>query len=334
MLLPLLATAAVLLPGEVVIVSVDPPAVVARVPIAEAPATLFAAPDGRFVAPLSGRDATHVVSRSGATHEWPGRTFPLFFDEGDRLYAVISGAVTLLSYPERLLLQRVAVPGLAGAWRAACSRDGGLVVVAGAPLEEQTLHLVAMRGVPGSRRISLAIVPRELAIDPGGRWVLAGGDGAVQLVTQEGGAGPLLAFAGVAIAFAAGSDGKDAVAVVVEGEKGVVIGLRLSPGRRVPLAERFRTPLPGRPVAAAMAGEVLVVALPDRLLLLPRAGRGAAVELEVPAGSAVVALPENPRSLLPGWSGERGREATGGGAVALSGRHLPCVRSTRSGAVP
>ncbi|HUK14131.1 MAG TPA: hypothetical protein VLW17_12585, partial [Thermoanaerobaculaceae bacterium] len=166
------AVAAVLCPGQVAFVDLSAGEVVRRVAIPVDGAALFAAPDGRVVVPARDADATVVVAPAGRVERWKGRLFPLFFDQPDRLHTVLPGALATLSYPERLPLARIELPGVDGARRAATSSDGRLVAIVPAPPPAASLVLVAALEGSGGRALALGGDAVRLAVAPDGGFAI------------------------------------------------------------------------------------------------------------------------------------------------------------------
>ncbi len=302
----LAATVAVLLPGQVAFVTTDPVAVTATAPLPAPAVALFAAPDGAVLAPLAGRDATAVVASGRAPSEWRGRTFPLFFDEIDRMYVVLPGGLMLLSYPERLVLRRNEVPGFDGAYRAACSADGRVVAVVDAKARRE-LTVLAPGGDLRSWPAALSAPAEDVAVEPRGGWVLAGlQSGALELV-PVGAAAPHYETAvggGAVVSVAVAADGREAAAVV-QGDgsaPGRLVTVRVKPGSRMPLKVRTDVALPAPGRAVAFAGDRIVVATSQGVVVYSRRGKKLEGALDVGSASALAVLPDRPRSVVPDWS--------------------------------
>jgi len=162
------ALAAVLCPHEVVFVDTGTGAIVRRVDLAADGVAVFAAPDRRVVVPLATGDRTVVVEASGKVEHWQGRVFPMFFADFDRMHVVLPGALATLSYPERISLLQIPLPGVAGARREACSADGRLVAVVPSGPEGNSLTFVAALEAAVRAVCSLAGMRAPLRWLPGG----------------------------------------------------------------------------------------------------------------------------------------------------------------------
>lgn len=264
-------------------------------------AALFAAPDGRVVLPLAASDETVLASLTGPTERWPGRIFPMFFDESDRMYVVFPELLLALSYPERLPLLRVQVPGVAAPWRAACSSNGLLVAVSPPPGERRVVMIVAEPGAL-QREVGLADEPRFVAMSPDGSWLAAGFDDAVEIAFagEPNGRGRVPVGAGVR-ALAVASDGSHLL-VGLAGGKGSLAILRVSTKLDTGATARDEVALPGAVTSIAVGGPEVVVIAGDRLLVLDKKGRKVARELSVPGAGQVVLLPAQPETTSPQWS--------------------------------
>lgn len=300
----LAVVAAVLCHDRVVFVETSTPALVRSVPLGDEGLAVFAAPDARVLVPLRLEDATAVIGPGERVDRWPGRTFPLFFEQPDRMYGVVSEALLTLSYPERLALGRVALPGVAGAWRAACSADGRMVAVVPATPSRATLvQGFPIEGGP-PRSVALAGAARDLAVAPGGLWVavsLAGGAVEVVLTGQARGSGAI-SVGGEVRAIAASADGRDLLVGLETAGAGKLLVLRLTPRAGQVLKERFQTTLPAPPVALAVAAEEVLAVTASGLAVLSRGGRRLRHELPLEGGQAVAVLPGRLGLALPPWS--------------------------------
>jgi hypothetical protein len=295
---------AVLCPREVVFVDTAGPAVIRRVPLPSAGLGIFAAPDRRVVIPLGGEDATAVVGASGNAERWPGRVFPMFFTEYDRMHVLLPGLMATLSYPERLPLRRIPLEGVPGVRRAACSLDGRLV--AAIPSEAGAHTLVLIAALEGG-------TAQTVALPEDANYVVMAGDGAFVVVAM-GGANPALVMLGEGRARGAlrvtgevrcmclAPNGKDVLVGLATAGSGEVLMLKVDPSSNQPLKERFRTPLPAPVCALAPAGEELAAVSGEALLVLAKGGRHVRGRLAVPGAREVAVLPAEARSTLPAWS--------------------------------
>jgi hypothetical protein len=296
--------AAVLCPTEVVLVNVDRAQVIRRTGLPAEGAGVFAAPDGRVLVPLRAEDATFTVTESGHSERWRGRLFPLFFTEVDRLYAVLSDSVVALSYPERVLFARVPVPGLGGPLCAACSRDGRIVAVIPRPPGNRELILVeALTGAAVSR-VDVGRAISVVAVAPDGGFSLVGGDdGELTIVTLADAQRPApLACPGAIQALALDAEGRDAIVALAHGSAGAALVVKVEPERKKPLVERRRIPTPWPVRAVAWAGDYLLVAGGDAILVVAKRGKGPPRALPLPGAADVAVLPERPVSVAPAWS--------------------------------
>lgn len=297
----LLAVAAVLAGDRLVFADTVSATVLRQVVLPGAAAALFAAPDGRVVLPLAASDETVLASLTGPTERWPGRIFPMFFDESDRMYVVFPELLLALSYPERLPLLRVQVPGVAAPWRAACSSNGLLVAVSPPPGERRVVMIVAEPGAL-QREVGLADEPRFVAMSPDGSWLAAGFEDAVEIAFagEPNGRGRVPVGAGVR-ALAVASDGSHLL-VGLAGGKGSLAILRVSTKLDTGAKTRDEIALPGAVTSVAVGGPEVVVIAGDRLLILDKKGRNVARELPVPGARQVVLLPAQPETTSPQWS--------------------------------
>jgi hypothetical protein len=304
----LLAVAAVLCEREVAVVRTDPLTVVARSPLPAPGVALFAAPDARVVVPLEGSDGTAVVQADGSVRRWPGRIFPLFFDEVDRMYVVVPGLVMTLAYPERVEIERARVTGLGGVWRAACSRDGRLVAIV--PAGGQRRELVLAEPRPGGivTHVKLAETAELVAVAPDGAWVVvAGRGGELELVSPDGpGWHGKVGTAGAIEAFAVSADGRDLAVVLSVAGGGALAGMRIDPERDAPLRIKFVTVLANPPNGVAFAGDDVLVTTADGVVWLRRRGRKVAGSMALTGARAISVLPASPQSTVPAWSDRPG----------------------------
>jgi len=302
-LLATAATAAVLCGGEIALVQAEPPEIVRRLPLPGTGATLFAAPDGRMVVPLAGADATVVVGGDGPPERWEGRLFPLFFDEVDRMVVVFPGTLATLSYPERVVLERVPLTGVEGAWRAACSRDGRLAAVV--PAHDRTsLVLSGTRRDGADARAALAAPAQVVAVAPDAGFAVAGlVDGTLQLVVPGGPSWIGTAGGrGRVTALAIADDGRELIAGTAADGAGAVAGHTVDEGKEAPLRLRRVSELDAPVIGLALASDgTLFVLTPEGVTVLARRGRRQVGTVSLAGGTELVALPAAPRSLAPKW---------------------------------
>jgi hypothetical protein len=300
----LAAVAAVLLPHEVAVVDTAGGTVARRSTLPGEGLAVFAAPDARVLVPLADRDLTAVVEAGGKVSTWPGRIFPLFFDEIDRMRVVMAGSVATLSYPERLLLFQVDVAGLRGARRAACSRDGRLVVVAPADGSPNTLFLVAADEGGGTLPVVLSAEPKAVAAAPDGAWAAAAlADGSVVMVGMgTSGVRGIVRVAGSATSLAASADGRALVVGVADGGRGRIAVLRIDARSDRPLKERSLTPTDGPVTAVEVSGDEVIALVGDALEVFGKLGRKELRVVPMPGARALSLLPDHPASILPQWS--------------------------------
>jgi hypothetical protein len=294
---------AVLCGRQVAFVDPDAGSEVLRVSLGGEGLAVFAAPDGSVLVPLQDDDATAVVSGRGTVRRWRGRLFPLFFDEPDRLRTVVADALLTLSYPERLPLARLPLPGIDGAWRAGSSSDGQLVFLIPAPPGRE---LVVAGGLEAGavRRVPLAGEARVLAVAPGGEWAAVGlAGGALEMVfAGESSARPPLAMGGSVHCLAAIPGGRDLLLATEGPEGGQLVGLRLASHERSGIKERFRTSLSG-PISGLAAAAKEAAAVTDAgVVFLSRGGRKLLRTVNVTGAREVVFLPAMPVTTVPHWS--------------------------------
>jgi len=306
-MLTLLATsamAAVLCGDQIAVVQAEPPAVVRRAPLPAAGIALFAAPDGRLVVPLTATDATAVVAVDGSARTWEGRLFPLFFDEIDRMLAVFPGQLVTLSYPDRVVIERVLLEGVDGVWRVACSRDGRLAAVV--PARDRTqLVMAATRRGGLEVKAQLAAAAEVVTASPDAGYAVAGlADGNLQLVVPGGPSwlGPA-GSPGRVTALVITADGRDLLAAVSQGGSGAFASHRIDPGGDEPLRLRRVTPLAAPVLGLAYADhDTLFVLTPEGVSVYTRRGRRFEGSVSLEGGTEIVALPGVARSLGPEWS--------------------------------
>ncbi|HPC84607.1 MAG TPA: hypothetical protein P5234_14930 [Thermoanaerobaculaceae bacterium] len=265
-------------------------------------AAVFVAPDGRAIVPSVSEDATWVLAEGREVERWSGRLMPMFFDEPDRLWALLPGELVLLSYPERLPLRRQGAKGLADVRAAGVSRDGRLVAaVTGGGEAELWLVVGDTQTV---RRVPLPGPASSVAVAAEAELVAAGLEtGGVVLVAPElPGLPRRIETPGAVVALGFDGDRKTLLVGCRTGTGGVVVGVRpeLRPDR--PAKELFRIPLKLPPSQLAVVGKQVLVLCGDRLLVLGRGGRTLERELEAPGARGMAVLPAEVRSVLPAWS--------------------------------
>ena len=298
------ALAAVLCPRAVVFVDTGTGTVARAVDLAGDGLAVFAAPDGRVVVPLANEDGTAVVDASGSVERWQGRVFPLFFADFDRMHVVLPGLLATISYPERVSLAKIPLPGLGGARRAACSADGRVVVVVPSGREGDSLTFVAALEGGSSSRVRLGGDASAVALAPGGAFaVVATGGGVVEL-TGPGHAHSLgtIDLRGRVQAVICTTDGRDALAGLANGSGGEIVGLRVDASAKAPLRERFRTPLAAGVKAIAVSENEVAALAGDVLVLLSPDGRKVRRRLAVAGALDVALLASRPLSAVPPWS--------------------------------
>ena len=265
---------------------------------------IFAAPDGRVLVPLRAEDATAVVNPTGTVQRWPGRLFPIFFAQDDRMYVVVPGALVALSYPERLPLERVRLDGLPGARRAACSRDGATVAIIPEVPGARVLLFVDAFGVERVAQVGLAEEGRNVAVAPKGTFALVAGKDSLQAaITGEPVARPALAAGGGVRALCMLPNEWDVAVGLDRNGTGEVLVVRADPGsKKTPLKERSRVSLPAPVTAVAVAGEDVVAVSGDLLVVLSHGGRKVARQVAVRGARDVAVLPEKASTSVPAWS--------------------------------
>ncbi len=297
-----LAIAAVLTRDRVVFAETTAARVLREIVLPAPAVAIFAAPDGRVVMPLAESDETLVVSPAGSSVRWPGRVFPVFFDEPDRMHIVLPELLLIASYPERLPILRVPVPGLKAPWRAVSTGDGILVAICAMPSERRLVMAVAEPGAP-QREVALAGEPRALAMAPGGEWIAVGlADGVQVEVAGEPQARPPLPVAGSVRTVAVSSDGRDVLVGTALGRGGRLVVLRVNPKVERGLKERDVVELAGPVEAVAAAGDDVLAVIGDTVVVLGRHGRKPLRELPVRGARQVAVLPADPTSVVPLWS--------------------------------
>lgn len=129
MALALAVTVAVAQPEKVTFLQIPGGQQLAFWPIPQRIVGLFAAPDGAVWVPLADLSRT-VILRLGSPSEMvDGRYVPLFFREEDRFYAFFPQELVMLANPERVVIDRWALPPLPGVQFANCSPDGRAVAL-------------------------------------------------------------------------------------------------------------------------------------------------------------------------------------------------------------
>jgi hypothetical protein len=298
------AVSAVLAGHEVVFVDTAVGRAVGRAELGSPGITIFAAPDARAIVPLVDSNATVLVSLAGEPQRWPGRFFPLFFDEMDRMHVVVPGAVATLTYPERWSISKVAVPGLTGARRAAVSADGRVVVVVPDGASSPSLFVLVAGLSGGVGRVELPADARAVAVSPGGDWFVGGlADGSLALVAP-GLSRPVasLALGSSVLALAATGEYRGVLAAVEGADGPELVVVRVDPEGKTGLRALGRTPISASPRAVGMAGGDALVVTADGLLILNRLGPKRRFEVAIPGASAVATLPDQVRSAVPAWS--------------------------------
>lgn len=297
------AVAAVLAPQRVLFVDTARGVVLRSVELPGVGLAIFAAPDGRAMVPLQGEDVTAVVAPTGNVERWPGRLFPLFFADYDRMHVVLPGMLATLSYPERLMLEQVPIEGLPGARRAACSDDGRLVAVIPAVPGARALLLVAALEGGTVRQLELAGDATHVVVAPSGAFaVVASGNTLAAAVLGEPRTRAGLSVGGEVRSLCLLPNGRDVIAGLSKGAAGEVVGVRVDPRAQQPLKERFRTPLSAPAVAVATADEDAAAISGDVLVVLIRGGRRIGRQVVVPGARDLAVLPARARSTVPAWS--------------------------------
>lgn len=287
--------------SEVVVVNTSEARVTARHALPGPGSGLFAAPDGCLLVPLADRDGTVRIPPLGKIEVLPGRVFPLFHDEADRMVVVMAAGAAVLSYPERLELRRVPIP-FGQAWRAALSRDGQLLAVVAGPLAEE-LVTVDLLGGRVLGRSPMESGCRSLAMEPRGSWIAVGcRDGAVHLVRSGAGATVSLQIGGSVTALAAADDGRQLVAgVTLPDGTGLVVTVRV-PERSGALRVTARAALPGGVPAVAVTGDVVAAATAEAIHLFARRRLRRTGTAAVPGIHDLAVIPGTVESLVPAWS--------------------------------
>lgn len=267
-------------------------------------AGVFVAPDGRVVVPAAEEEATWVVAEGRALERWPGRLMPLFFDEPDRLWALLPGELALLSYPERLPLRRQRVEGLTAVRLAASSRDGRLVAAMGVEEGEATLWLLVPEDTQPVRRVPLPGPAAALAVAAEAELVAVGFEaGGVMLVAPGLPNLPVrVDTPGGVAALAFDSAGKALLVGCRTAAGGVVVGVRAVLRPDKPAKELFRLGMRCPPSELLVAGRQVLARCGDRVLVLGKGGRVLERELEAPGAVRMALVPAETKSILPAWS--------------------------------
>ncbi|MGV8039912.1 MAG: hypothetical protein AB2L07_07495 [Thermoanaerobaculaceae bacterium] len=267
-------------------------------------ATVFVAPDGRAVVPAASEDATWVVADGRAVERWPGRLMPLFFDQPDRLWALLPGELALLSFPERLVLRRHRIDGLSGVRLAATSRDGRLVAVATAGGGEPALWLLVPEDTQVVRRVPLPGPASALAVAAEAELAAVGLEvGGVVIAAPELPNLPgRIETPGAVLSLAFDGDHRVLLVGCRSDAGGAIIGVRAELRPDKPVRELFRVPLKVPPTQLVVAGSQVLALCGDRLLVLGKGGRTLERELEAPAARGMALVPAETKSALPAWS--------------------------------
>ena len=297
------AVAVVLAPQRVLFVDTAQGLVLRSVGLPGAGLAIFAAPDGRAMVPLQGEDATAVVAPTGRVERWPGRVFPLFFADYDRMHVVLPGLLATLSYPERLRLEQVPIEGLSAARRAACSLDGQLVAVIPAVVGARALLLVAAVEGGTVHQVDLEGDATHVVVAPSGAFaVVASGDTLAAAIMGEPKTRAGLRVGGEVRSLCLLPNGREVIAGLATGATGEVVCVGVNPKAQQPLMEHFRTPL-GAPIVAVATSDKDVAAISgDALVVLVRGGRRIGRQVAVPGAQDLAVLPEKARSTVPTWS--------------------------------
>jgi hypothetical protein len=298
----LLAVAAVLASDRVVFADTSTGKVLREVVLPGPAVAVFAAPDGRVVLPLAGSDETVVVAPTGALERWPGRVFPVFVDESDRMQIVLPELLLVTSYPERLPILRVPLPGLKTPWRTVATRNGILTAICASPGERRLLVAVTEPGAL-QRQVRLAGEPRALVMAPHGEWIAVGLADSVQAVIGgEPQARPPLRVDGSVRALTVSSDGRDVVAGTAAGGGGTIVFLRVNAKAEKGMKTRDAVPLAAAVDALAADGDDILVVSGDALVVLGKHGRKPVRTVAIPGARQIAVLPAQPASIIPQWS--------------------------------
>lgn len=303
----LAAVAAVLGPSEVLLVQVEQRAVLARVPLPESGAAIFAAPDGAAIVPLAHRDATAVVRADGRVRVEPGRFFPLFFDEFDRMFVVMPEQLALLAYPQRVSISQVSLAGIQAVRHAAVTSNGLAVALVSATPGSPGVWVVTTAGDARLVPVPTPCAAQRVALAPNGEWLaVACADGRLVLAGIGGQGAEAMALGGEITAMVTDDNGRDLLlAVALPDGHGVLLRLRVRSGASPPARERVRTPLPRPPRALATSGASVLVLDDQTLAVWERGGRRLAGEIPVPGCTALALLREAAGVMPESW-GEPG----------------------------
>lgn len=301
------AVAAVLGSNEVVLVQVEQREVLARVSLPEEGAAIFAAPDGAAIVPLVQRDATAVVRADGRMRVEPGRVFPLFFDEFDRMFVVLPEQLVLLAYPQRVSLFEVPLPGIQAVRHAAVTSNGLAVALVSATPASPGVWVVTTSGDARLVPVPTPCAAQRVALAPNGEWLaVACADGRLVLAGIGGHGADAMTLGGEITAMVTDGNGGDLLlAVALPDGHGVLLRLRVRSGASPPARERVRTPLPRPPRALATSGASVLVLDDQTLTVWERGGRRLAGEIAVPDGTALALLREAAGVMPESW-GEPG----------------------------
>ncbi len=301
------AVAAVLGPRAVTFVDAGTGTVAQAVALPGDGLGVFAAPDGRVVIPLAAEDATIVAAASGAIERWRGRVFPMFFADFDRMHVVLPGALATLSYPERVPFAQIPLPGVAGARRAACSKDGRLVAVVPPGPDGASLTLVSALEGGTATTVLLDGEATAVALEPAGEYAVAAAGGAIEvaLASRKHPLGSRALGSEVrALVFTA--DGRTVLAGTADGRGGgEVVGVQVDVSAKTPVKERFRTVMPGAVTAISAGDDAVVVLAGDTLVVLSPDGKRVRRKVAMAGMSGVALLPGEARSAVPGWTDAR-----------------------------
>lgn len=301
------AVAAVLGSSEVVLVQVEQRAILARVSLPEQGAAIFAAPDGAAIVPLAQRDATAVVRGDGRMRLEPGRVYPLFFDEFDRMFVVLPEQLVLLAYPQRVTISEVPLPGVEGVRHAAVTSNGLAVALVGGASEGAGVWVVTTTGDARLVPILVPCAAERVLLAPNGDWLaVACADGRLGVTGIGGQGAEAVTLGGEITAMAADGNGRDLLVAVAQDVGGnSLVRVRMRPGSSPPARERTRTPLPRTPRALATSGSSVLVLDDQALAVWERGGRRLAGELPLTGGEALVLLREAVGLMPESW-GEPG----------------------------
>lgn len=303
----LAAVAAVLGSSEIVLVEVESAAVRARVPLPEAGAAVFAAPDGAVIVPLALSDATAVVRFDGKVKVEAGRLFPLFFDEFDRMYVIMQEQLALLAYPQRVPIREVALPGISVVRHAAVTNNGLAVALVGGTPEGPGVWVVVAGGEGRLIPVVTPCVAERVVLPPNGEWLAVGCSGGRLMLTGVAGTGAqIMSIGGDITAMAADESGRDLLLGVARRDgRGALVRLRIRPGASPAAKELSRQPL-SRPARALATSGAVVLVLDERALTMwERGGRRFGGEVQLSEGVGLALLRETVGAMPASW-GEPG----------------------------